>query len=147
MDKVIIKDLLTRGIIGINDWEREQPQDILINIVVLTDTRRAAEWIAGSLRSIHSWNAAELAVNTKSSNSCMRSSAERKVALTSWKPSCHCQSQTGSMWALPIMCKVLLFTVFILLQPMVASASACWPNRRPATMISAASLSRRTRGP
>lgn len=42
MDKVIIKDLLTRGIIGINDWEREHPQDILINIVVLTDTRPAA---------------------------------------------------------------------------------------------------------
>lgn len=43
MDKVIIKDLLARGIIGINDWEREQPQDILINIVVLTDTHRAAQ--------------------------------------------------------------------------------------------------------
>ena len=43
MDKVIITDLLARGIIGINDWEREQPQDILINITVLTDTRRAAE--------------------------------------------------------------------------------------------------------
>jgi FolB domain-containing protein len=43
MDKVIIKDLLARGIIGINDWEREHPQDILINIVVHTDTRRAAQ--------------------------------------------------------------------------------------------------------
>ncbi len=43
MDKVIIKDLLARGIIGINDWERERAQDILINIVVTTDTRRAAE--------------------------------------------------------------------------------------------------------
>ncbi len=40
MDKVIIKDLLARGIIGINDWERKNPQDILINITVLTDTRR-----------------------------------------------------------------------------------------------------------
>lgn len=43
MDKVIIKDLLARGVIGINDWEREQPQDILLNIVLMTDTRRAAE--------------------------------------------------------------------------------------------------------
>ncbi len=43
MDKVIIKDLLVRGIIGINDWERDHPQDILINIVVTTDTRRAAQ--------------------------------------------------------------------------------------------------------
>lgn len=43
MDKVIIKDLLVRGIIGVNDWERKQPQDILINIIAFTDTRRAAE--------------------------------------------------------------------------------------------------------
>jgi len=43
MDKVIIKDLLARGIIGVNDWERKRPQDILINIVLFTDTRRAAE--------------------------------------------------------------------------------------------------------
>jgi FolB domain-containing protein len=43
MDKVFIKDLLVRGIIGVNDWEREQPQEILINITVLTDTRRAAQ--------------------------------------------------------------------------------------------------------
>ncbi|MEJ5241379.1 MAG: dihydroneopterin aldolase [Anaerolineales bacterium] len=42
MDKVFIKDLLVRGIIGINDWERREPQDILINIVLFTDTRRAA---------------------------------------------------------------------------------------------------------
>ncbi len=43
MDKVIIKDLLARGIIGVNDWEREQPQDILINITAFTDTRAAAK--------------------------------------------------------------------------------------------------------
>ncbi len=42
MDKVIIKDLLARGIIGVNDWEREQAQDILINITAYTDTRPAA---------------------------------------------------------------------------------------------------------
>ncbi len=43
MDKVIIKDLLVRGIIGVNDWERRRAQDILINIILFTDTRRAAE--------------------------------------------------------------------------------------------------------
>jgi len=43
MDKVFITDLLVRGIIGVNDWEREKPQDILINISLFTDTRRAAE--------------------------------------------------------------------------------------------------------
>lgn len=43
MDKVIIHDLLVRGIIGVNDWERKRAQDILINITIFTDTRRAAE--------------------------------------------------------------------------------------------------------
>ena len=43
MDKIFLKDLLVRGIIGIHDWERERPQDILINITAFTDTSRAAE--------------------------------------------------------------------------------------------------------
>ena len=43
MDKVIIKNLLARGIIGVNDWERKRAQDILINITLFTDTTRAAE--------------------------------------------------------------------------------------------------------
>lgn len=43
MDKVFIKDLLVRGVIGIRDWEREGEQDILINVTILADTRRAAE--------------------------------------------------------------------------------------------------------
>lgn len=43
MDKVFIKDLVARGIIGINDWEREKPQEILINIVLFTDLSKAGE--------------------------------------------------------------------------------------------------------
>jgi FolB domain-containing protein len=43
LDKIIIKNLVARGIIGLNDWEREKPQEILINIIVYTDTRKAAE--------------------------------------------------------------------------------------------------------
>jgi FolB domain-containing protein len=43
MDQILIKDLLVRGIIGINDWEREKPQDILINIAIFADLRRAGE--------------------------------------------------------------------------------------------------------
>jgi FolB domain-containing protein len=43
MDKVIIKNLLARGIIGVHDWERTRPQNILINITMFTDTRQAAE--------------------------------------------------------------------------------------------------------
>ena len=43
LDKVIIRDLLVRGIIGVNDWERKRPQDILINLTLFTDTQHAAE--------------------------------------------------------------------------------------------------------
>jgi FolB domain-containing protein len=43
MDQILIKDLLARGIIGITDRERNRPQDILINLVLFTDTRKAAE--------------------------------------------------------------------------------------------------------
>jgi FolB domain-containing protein len=43
MDKIIIRDLIARGIIGLNDWEREKPQEILINIELLVDLRGAGE--------------------------------------------------------------------------------------------------------
>ena len=43
MDKIFIKDLLIRSIIGINPDERLKKQDILINIVLFADTRQAAE--------------------------------------------------------------------------------------------------------
>ena len=42
-DRLNIRDLLLRGIVGINDWEREKPQDILINAEVWADVRAAAE--------------------------------------------------------------------------------------------------------
>jgi FolB domain-containing protein len=40
-DKILIQDLLIRGIIGIHDWEREKKQDILINIELEADCRPA----------------------------------------------------------------------------------------------------------
>jgi FolB domain-containing protein len=43
MDQVFITDLVARGIIGVHDWEREQPQEILINIVLFTDLREAGQ--------------------------------------------------------------------------------------------------------
>ena len=43
MDKIFITDLVARGIIGINDWEREKPQEIKINIVLYSDVRKAGE--------------------------------------------------------------------------------------------------------
>ena len=39
MDKVVIKNILARGIIGIRDWERDLPQNILINIDIFTGVR------------------------------------------------------------------------------------------------------------
>ncbi len=42
LDQVFIKDLLVRGILGINPKERVQRQDILINVIMWADTRPAA---------------------------------------------------------------------------------------------------------
>jgi FolB domain-containing protein len=41
MDEIFIEDLLIRSVIGITDREREQPQDILVNITIYTDTSQA----------------------------------------------------------------------------------------------------------
>lgn len=42
MDRIIIKDLLLRGIVGINEDERTNSQDILINVTMWADTAAAA---------------------------------------------------------------------------------------------------------
>ena len=42
-DILVIRDLRLRGIIGINDWEREKRQDILVNITLIGDLRKAGE--------------------------------------------------------------------------------------------------------
>jgi FolB domain-containing protein len=42
MDQIIIKDLLVRGILGINPDERVKKQDILINMTLFADIRAAA---------------------------------------------------------------------------------------------------------
>jgi FolB domain-containing protein len=41
MDKIIIKDLSVRGIIGVHSDERELPQEIVINIILFTNTDKA----------------------------------------------------------------------------------------------------------
>jgi FolB domain-containing protein len=43
MDQTFIKDLLVRGVIGISEKERSQPQDILINVVLYGDITRAGQ--------------------------------------------------------------------------------------------------------
>lgn len=40
-DRIEIRDLLVRGIIGVNEWERTNRQDILINITLFADLRPA----------------------------------------------------------------------------------------------------------
>ena len=42
MDKILIKDLLLRGIVGINPDERVNRQDILLNLTLFADISRAA---------------------------------------------------------------------------------------------------------
>ncbi len=43
MDKVFIKDLLVRGVIGISEHERSKPQDIVINVVIFMDITKGAQ--------------------------------------------------------------------------------------------------------
>lgn len=38
-DTIFVKDLLVRGIVGLNDWERKKRQDIVINLWVDADLR------------------------------------------------------------------------------------------------------------
>lgn len=40
-DRIEIRDLLVRGILGTNDWERENKQDILIQLTLFADLARA----------------------------------------------------------------------------------------------------------
>ncbi len=41
MDSIFIKDLLARCIIGINDEERREKQDVIINITLTADLKKA----------------------------------------------------------------------------------------------------------
>lgn len=43
MGTIRIKDLLLRIIIGINDWEREKKQDVLVNIEIDYNSEKAME--------------------------------------------------------------------------------------------------------
>ena len=42
-DLILIKNLLVRGVIGINDWEREVEQDILVNVALTADLTDAGK--------------------------------------------------------------------------------------------------------
>jgi FolB domain-containing protein len=43
MDKILIQNLRVQGILGVNDWERATLREIVVNVTLFTDTRRAAQ--------------------------------------------------------------------------------------------------------
>jgi len=43
MDKIFIQNLRAHGILGIHDWERVTPREIIINVTMFTDTLPAAK--------------------------------------------------------------------------------------------------------
>ena len=43
LDKIHIRDLLIRCIVGIYDWEREKKQDVLINITLYANLKTACQ--------------------------------------------------------------------------------------------------------
>jgi len=42
VDRILIKDLMLRCVIGLSEEERREKQDVLINLILWTDLRRAA---------------------------------------------------------------------------------------------------------
>jgi FolB domain-containing protein len=42
-DRILIRDLLARGIVGVNPDERRERQDVLVNVDLWLETRTAAE--------------------------------------------------------------------------------------------------------
>jgi FolB domain-containing protein len=43
LGKILIKDLLLRCIIGVNEFERHEKQDVLVNVTIFFDLTEAAE--------------------------------------------------------------------------------------------------------
>jgi FolB domain-containing protein len=41
LDRIHIRDLTVRCIVGINDWEREKKQDVIINLTLWADLEKA----------------------------------------------------------------------------------------------------------
>ncbi len=41
MDQIVIKNLTGRGIVGVNEWERDKKQEIVLNVVLFVDLHDA----------------------------------------------------------------------------------------------------------
>lgn len=100
MDKIIIKNLLARGILGIHAWEREKPQDILINLILFADISKAGETdtVEDSVNYqtmaektlAHAEKAKRLTVEalaTDIAKLCLKNKAVKKVCVSVEKPS------------------------------------------------------------
>lgn len=99
MDKVIIQDLKVRGILGIHDWERVTPREIVISLTLYTDTRQAARTdeladcvdysaMAKKVRA-HAESAARMTVEALANDIaelCLREPKVRKVVVRVDKP-------------------------------------------------------------
>ncbi len=99
MDTIFIKDLRARGILGIYPHERETRQEILVNLTLYTDTRRAAETddiadcvdydtLARKVRT-HAESAARLTVEALAEDIarlCLKESGVEKVRVRVEKP-------------------------------------------------------------
>jgi FolB domain-containing protein len=43
VDRILISDLAVRCIIGMNEWERQKRQDVVINLAISADLRKAGK--------------------------------------------------------------------------------------------------------
>jgi len=99
MDKVFIKDLMVRGVIGVSERERSQPQDIVVNITLVTDIstggksdnindcvnyRTVAKKVISHIQSVSRYTVEALA--TDISEICLQFSGVQKAIVTVEKP-------------------------------------------------------------
>jgi FolB domain-containing protein len=99
MDKILIKDLRLRCIIGINEFERREKQDVTINIVIWSDLTEAAktddigktvdykEVTKGIIKLVESSEFSLVeTLAEKIAESCLKPARVRKVRVTVEKP-------------------------------------------------------------
>jgi len=99
MDKVFIEDLMVRGIIGISEKERSQPQDIIVNAALYTDIskggssddiedcvnyRTIAKAIISHIQNVSRYTVEALASDI--ANICLKTQNVRKVKIKVEKP-------------------------------------------------------------
>jgi len=99
MDKVLIKDLRLRCIIGIDEFERREKQDVTVNVVLWTnfteaaktdDIRKSVDYKEIAKRIIKLVEASEFrlveALAEKVAESCLENARVQKVRVTVEKP-------------------------------------------------------------